>query len=403
MLTIAVAAIVVLAIALPIVVPPLAKSFAESAAAKHLGLNALVNLSLGYEWNSGPELVGKIRVHISDTPWKVRIDFGVGLGTYRADVQLPKTEFDQTDPLLVKVLDEIREKQPPSADGLSLTNLLFKGSIALSASVSRTRRKPVPVWKAEVPIRIDSAELTVDDKSFAASGIALTPAASGIADHVDISPLFLRASSLDADGFTLSNFHASVRADPKSVLVTEAGAETCDGKVNLYSLYLNPENLNAGFTLFVDNIDAGEILKHVKGFRGRASGRLHGKVRLFVKEGGKAIRLSDAFLYSTPGEVGKLEMSEPETVTDNLALAGIDEATRSNVANALTNLDYDVLRFDLKRLEGKNATLGVRIEGSATRGDQTVPVNLTINIHGELEQIINTGLGYSNKLKGKSK
>lgn len=403
LLTIVVAAIVVLAVALPIAVPPIAKSFAESAAAEHLGLNTSVNLSLGYEWNAGPELVGKIRARVTDTPWKVRVDFGVGFGTYHADVQLPKTEFDQTDPLLVKVLGEIRKKQPPSADGLSLTNLLFKGSIALSASVSRTRRKPVPVWKAEVPIRIDSAELTVEDKPFAASGIALTPAASGIADHVDISPLFLRASSLDADGFTLSNFHASVRADPKSVLVTEAGAETCDGKVNLYSLYLNPENLNAGFTLFVDNIDAGEILKHIKGFRGRASGRLHGKVRLFVKEGGKAVRLSDAFLYSTPGEVGKLEMSEPETVTDNLALAGIDEATRSNVANALTNLDYDVLRFDLKRLEGKNATLGVRIEGSATRGDQTVPVNLTINIHGELEQIINTGLGYSNKLKGKSK
>ena len=96
-------------------------------------------------------------------------------------------------------------------------------------------------------------------------------------------------------------------------------------------------------------------------------------------------------------------MAEPQTVTDNLAMAGIDQSTQDNVANALTDLDYSVLRFDLKRLEGKNATLGVRIEGSATRGELTVPVNLNLNVNGELEQIINTGLGFSNKLKGNTK
>ena len=66
---------------------------------------------------------------------------------------------------------------------------------------------------------------------------------------------------------------------------------------------------------------------------------------------GKAIRLSDAFLYSTPGETGKLKLADPTSVTDNLALAGLDEATRGNVADALTDLDYSVLRLNLKRGE----------------------------------------------------
>jgi len=73
------------------------------------------------------------------------------------------------------------------------------------------------------------------------------------------------------------------------------------------------------------------------------------------------------------------------------------------VSDALTDLDYKVLRFDLKRTDGKASRLSVQISGTATRGRTTVPVDLTINLNGELEQLINTGLGYSAKLKGKTK
>lgn len=386
------AAAIALALVVPVATPPIVKSVAEAKLAE-LGYPCTVEMKLGYGWNGGPELTGSLQTSVKDTPWKVFASFGAGFGTYHARVKLSKTAFSECDPLLAKIL----AAHPQAA----ITNLVFSGSVALDASVERTRRMPVPVWKVSMPIRVDAADLTMTNREIAAAGIALTPAASGIADHIDIAPLHLRASALSADGFTLTNIYASARADLKSVLVTEAGATTCGGKVSLYSLFLDPKNLNAGVTLFLDNIDAGDMLTHIKGFDGQASGRLHGKVRLFVKEGGKAIRLSDAFLYSTPGETGKLKMSEPETVTDNLALAGIDEATRGNVSNALADLDYSVLRFDLERLEGRNATLGVRIEGTATRGDLTVPVNLNININGELEQIVNTSLGYSNKLKGK--
>lgn len=383
-----------LAIALPLALPPVVRQIAESKLAE-FGYPSSVSLNLGYAWRKGPEIVGSLTASVIGTPWTVAADFGAGIGTYHAQVRMPKTAFAETDPLLARLLAE------HPATGVS--NLTFSGSVALSASVERTRRMPVPVWSAKVPVRLDRVGLSCETGDIAAEGIVLTPAASGLADHIDVAPLHLRAAALSADGFTLSNLSASARVDLKSILVTEAGATTCGGKVSLYSLFLDPKSLNAGFTLFLDNIDAGEMLAHIRGFTGHASGRLHGKVRLFVREGGKAVRLSDAFLYSTPGETGKLKMAEPQTVTDNLAMAGIDQSTQDNVANALTDLDYSVLRFDLKRLEGKNATLGVRIEGSATRGELTVPVNLNLNINGELEQIINTGLGFSNKLKGNTK
>ena len=387
-------ALVVLLVALPFAVPPLVQDLAVRKLAE-FGVPSAVKMTLGYVWHKGPEIAGTLAVSVNGTPWTVRADFGAGFGEYHARVKLPETRFSETDPLLADLL----RRYPVPA----VSNLTFSGSIALDASVERTRSLPVPVWTAKVPIRDVRIALVTDDKPIAIDGLSLAPGASGIASHLDIAPLFPRAASIAFDGFVLTNFSASVRATEKTLMVNEATAGFCGGKVSLYSVFLDPKKMNAGLTLFLDDVDAGEALTHFNGFRGDASGRLHGKIRLFVREGGKAIRLSDAFLYSTPGEGGKLRMENADAITDNLALAGFDDAARGNVATALNDLDYTVLRLDLKRLDGREATLGVRIEGTATRGGLTVPVNLTVNINGELEQIINTGLGYSNLLKGKQK
>lgn len=381
-------------VALPVVVPPIVENIVRSKL-HELGLtNPYARVSLGYCWRNGPGLAGKFTLTLLPS-WFIVAEFGASCCEWSASVKMPETSFTQDDDVLRALL----EKYPISA----VSNLTFSGSIALDAHAERTFHTPVPVWSAKLPIKNLSVDLTMEDKIYSVQGFSVTPAASGLTDHIDIATLRPRAKSITASGFELSDFHASVRVTDKAILVTEAAAGFCGGQVNLYSLFLNPKNLNTGFTLFLDDINAGEALAHFNGFSGEASGRLHGKVKLFVREGGKAIRLSDAFLYSTPGETGKLKLADPTSVTDNLALAGLDEATRGNVADALTDLDYSVLRLNLKRGEDRSATLSTTLRGTATRGDLSVPVDITLNFNGDLEQLINTGLNYSNLLKGKQK
>lgn len=387
------AAVATVAMVAPVVVPSVVKTVAEEKL-NELGFPAQVLMTLGYSWRNGPEISGTLRAALKDSPWRMTADFGAGFGTWHAHVSVPETAFSESESTVAKLLDNF----PLS----SISNLLFSGNVALDASVERTRAMPVPVWKAQAPIRDVSVSFMSDETSFAVDGLSVTLGASGIASHLDVAPAFLRAKAVEAAGFSLSNVTASILSSPQGLLVTEAGAKMCGGKVSLYSVFLNPQSLTAGLTLFLDNVDAGDVLSHFNGFRGEATGRLHGKTKLFLKDG-KRLRLSDAFLYSTPGETGKIKMDDASVVTDNLAIAGVDDAARANVANALSDLDYSVLRFDLKRKEGRVLALSVRVEGTATRGDVTVPVNLTLNFNGEIEQLINTGLGYSRKLKGNSK
>ena len=387
----AVTAVIVLSV-LPVAVPPIVESVIRLKVAEFGLPPACAKMSFGYCWRNGPGVHGKLKVVFPDSPWRVIAEFGASCSEWSAAVKMPETQFSENDVVIRTLL----EKHPVAA----ISNLTFSGSIALDAKAKRTFRTPVAVWSAKLPIRNLSAGFTVEEKPFEIEGFSVTAGASGIADHLDVAPLNPRARSISADGFVLTNFSASVRMSERALQVTQASAGLCGGTANVYSLTLNPKNLNAGFTLFIDDVETGEMLRHVRGFNGEASGRLHGKVRLFVREGGKAVRLSDAFLYSTPGETGKLKLRNAAAVTDSLALAGLDEAARNNVADALTDLDYSVLRLDLTRNRDRTATLSTTVRGTATRGKVSVPVDITLNFNGELEQLINTGLDYSNLMKG---
>ena len=386
------ATVLAVLVAIPVAVPPLVETIVRNKLGE-FGLDSNPKMSLGYCWRNGPGIAGKFDIALADSNWRVTADFGASCCEWSASVKMPETTFSESDPVLKSLL----AKYPPSA----VSNLTFSGSIAIDATAERTFQTPVPVWSAKIPVRNLSAGFAFDDKDYAVDGFSITPAVAGIAGYHEVNPMYPHAKSISANGFVMTNVFAAVWISEEGLLITQASAELCGGKVNLYSLFLDSKNLNSGFTLFIDDVEAGEMLRHVNGFSGEASGRLHGKVKLFIRNGGKSIRLSDAYLYSTPGETGKLKLANPESMTDNLALAGFDDAARANVADALTDLDYSVLRLNLRRGEGKSATLSTTVRGTATRGPVTVPVDLTLNVNGELEQLINTGLGYSNLLKGK--
>ena len=389
----AVTVVIVLSV-LPVLLPPIVETFVRSKVAE-FGLSASPRLSLGYCWRNGLGIAGTFEIALADSPWRVTAEFGASCCEWSASVKMDETPFSENDIVIRTLLG----KYPVTA----VSNLTFSGSIALDAKIERTFHLPVPTWTAKVPIRNLSAGFIFDDKAYSVEALTVTPAAEGIAGYHEVDPMYPHAKSISANGFVMTNFFAAVRVSEEGLLITQASAGLCGGKVNLYSLFLDSKNLNSGFTLFIDDVEAGEILDYVNGFSGEASGRLHGKVQLFIRNGGKSIRLGDAFLYSTPGETGKLKLDDPTPVTGNLAMAGIDEATRNNVTDALTDLDYSVLRLNLKRGEEKTATLSTTVRGSATRGKTSVPVDITVNFNGALEQLINTGLGYSNLLKGKQK
>lgn len=331
---------------------------------------------------------GDLRLSLDGTDWMLYADFsGTGAKDWRFNANVKEREISRDDPVLASVLSRLGS--PMTKD------LAFSGSFSLDAEGSCTPKRPVPAWSARGGVKnLDASLVTPGGTPVEISALRLRFGVDAIADHRDIAPMFPRADSVTAAGFVLSNAFASVRATERSYLVTEAGADCCGGELRLYSLFLDPEKLSAGATVFADGIDAGQVLSRLAYFRGQASGRLHGKMPFFLKDG-RELHIKNTYLFSTPGETGKMRIDDPKPILDNLALGGVPEAERGNLAKVLADLDYNVLKIELARGEdGEDSTLGIKIEGSATRGNTTVPVNLNIAFHGDVDEIVNLGLKF---------
>ena len=378
-------------LALPLVIPPIAEEIAQRELAR-FGVHADIRVRMGFCWTStGPGFSGSVRLKIPDSQWRVDADCTAALFQWHANVKLREAEFTELDVLVRKLL----EAYPVNA----VSNLAFSGKISFEAHADRTFSMPVPVWSATAKLHRLDADAMSADTPIVIEGLATTVSVSGMADRFDVKPIFLRAKTFAYGDLVLTNFFADVRVSDRRLLVTEAHAALCGGTASVFALRLNTETLNTGLTLYLDDIEAGQALTAFRGFKGTASGRLHGKIKMAWGGTRRKVRMREAFLYSVPGESGKIHLTDSSAVTDNLALAGIDEGNRRNVANALADLDYTVLRLYLNRIDDDSVTLGIRIEGNATRGSVSAPVVLNVALHGDLEQLINTGLNITGKGK----
>ncbi len=329
---------------------------------------------------------GNASLALDGTGWHLYADFAIaGKRDWRFNATISEHAISHDDQLLSGVLSRLA----PSV----ASNLVFSGSFALDAEGSCTKERPVPAWSARAALKgVDASFKAKDGTSIETKNLRLRLGVDAIANHRDIAPMFPRADSVSAAGFVLSNAFASVRATERSYLVTEAGADCCGGELRLYSLFLDPEKLSAGATVFADGVDAGEVLSHVSGFHGQASGRLHGKLPFSLRNG-RELHLKNAYLYSTPGETGKVRIEDSRPILDNLAMGGVSEDVRDNLSKALADLDYNILKVQLTRgNDGDDSSLAIKLEGSATHRETTVPVNIDVTFRGDLDQLVNTGM-----------
>lgn len=334
---------------------------------------------------------GDLSLALDGTDWRLYADFAAnGAKDWNFTANVKERTISQEDAVIAALLTRM-------APNIA-SNIVFSGTFSLDAEGSCTPKRPVAAWTVRGSLKdVDATYSLADEKRIDVDNLRVRFGVDGIANHKDIAPLFPRADAISAAGFTLSNVFASVRATERSYLVTEAGAECCGGELRLYSLFLDPEKLSAGATVFAEGVDAGEILAHISAFNGTATGRLHGKLPFFLKDG-KKLHLKDSYLFSTPGTTGTMRITNAQPILDNLAVAGVPEAERANLAKALANLDYKVLKVELVRGEdGEDSALALNIEGTSTCGKTTVPVKLDVTFHADLDLLVNTGMTISRR------
>lgn len=347
---------------------------------------------LGVTMTNGFALSCAGRAFLRDTPWTASFDFNATTNGWEAAAGIPQTEFTENTPVIAEILGRL-----PAMD---VKDLEFGGEVAASAKAYMTQDFPVPLWSATAGVTNLAASCsTISGAPVKIEGARMGAKISGIADHWDMAPSHPFIDTATIAGFRFDKVWAMLLIDPDGVMITESGSRFCDGNARIYAMRLNAESMDAGFTLLLDNIDAGAFLNSLPDFNGSATGRLHGKIPLAIHHG-ETLRFRNAYLYSAPGDVGKLQINDAAPITSNLAATGaLSEEECDNLARALANLDYNVLRLELTRDGRENDTLSVRVEGTSTQGKTTVPVKLEVGFHGAIETLVNLAIETTANIK----
>ncbi|MBR0198167.1 MAG: YdbH domain-containing protein [Kiritimatiellae bacterium] len=309
-------------------------------------------------------------------------------GEWQADIEVEPIRISEEDAYLASLLAKMKDP--------NIRKMNFDGTFSLTGHVEQTRKMPIPKWSIGGRLKnLDISMLASGDQPMRMENIRTSFGAAGIAEHSDISPMFVHVDLIeygrkgDKNGYVLTNGFASIRATETAFLVTEAGGEFAGGNIRLYSFFLDAKKLNAGVTMFIDGVDAGEILGHVKSFHGEATGGMRGKIPISLSDG--RVSIGECYLHTMPGEKGKFKLYDPAPITDNLQLAGQSKSDCDNVAKALANLDYTLLKLDLKPAGDGRSTLSLVIEGTAANSKVAVPVYLGVNFTGPVDELLDYG------------
>lgn len=243
--------------------------------------------------------------------------------------------------------------------------------------------------------RVRVADGNVRKGDLSVSGLALDMPFEWSVFFRTIERPVITFTQMKAGNVRLDAGHVAFQLTPQEVFVDRMEVERCKGSLNAYSVHLNIKNPKDTFVVYADRIDLGEALMMVMPFKGVMEGVLYGRFPVGFDDG--HVKLSTGFLYSLPGQGGKLKLNDPAPMVSLLKRAGIQGDVRQPLSKALSDMDFSAIRMELEPKTDGDAVLRMKLDGKSNYKEWPAPVALNLNLHGPLEELLNLGLDVSRK------
>ena len=182
---------------------------------------------------------------------------------------------------------------------------------------------------------------------------------------------------------------------PQELFVDRMEVGWCKGSLNAYSLHLDLKAPRDDFVVYADRIDLGEALMMVMPFKGMMEGVLYGRIPMGFDNG--RIKVSTGFLYSLPGQGGRLKLDDSRQMLSLLDKAGIRGDVQVPLSKALSDMDFNTFKMELEPGKDGDGTLRMKMAGKSNDRAWPAPVDLNLNLHAPLEELLNMGLNLSRK------
>lgn len=130
---------------------------------------------------------------------------------------------------------------------------------------------------------------------------------------------------------------------PDRILVEKSAFKWCNGHVYGQSARLSGNNPRHEFTFYGDRLHLASLLDQFGTLEAHGEGTVNGRIPLTIE--GKQIRVSDGFLFSTPGDGGTIRVTGTEIIT-----AGVPAGTAEHAQLMLARAALEDYRYDWVKL-----------------------------------------------------
>lgn len=221
-------------------------------------------------------------------------------GEIGARVQVPETALVSGDALY---------RMLPLALTLDVTG----GTVAATAAVTMRVGGAVAV---QGEARVNELSVRGDGGLWEVAGLDVDASFSGSAPDAWTAAGRIDVAHATAGKLVATQAEVLWRADVDEIFIERAQAEWCGGVVRVFAVHADAKRRSADLTLFIDQVQLGEILSLIRAVPGTGEGSLYGRLPLRYEQDG--LRLSDGFLYSLPGEGGHVRLHDTTLIEKTL-------------------------------------------------------------------------------------
>ena len=280
---------------------------------------------------------------------------------FSADAKL----FDAKDPMAKMNFTLLR---PDRAADIDLGNF-FAGSKGVKVNgklmLSGDLAADSSGIEGSIDLQVQNASVRTEKGKFAVEGIQMSLSIPELPKLRSAAGQHLVFSKIALGDLVATDGRIDFQIEsPQSFLIEKTHFIWCDGNVDTQSMRISPGVEDYRITFYCDRLNLAEVLEQFGAATAEGEGAVNGRIPLQYTNG--KIRFDDGFLFSTPGNGGKIHLKGTDILT-----AGIPPNTREYVQmelarEALKDYDYSWAKLNIAS-EGEELLLQMQMDGKPAR------------------------------------
>jgi hypothetical protein len=219
--------------------------------------------------------------------------------------------------------------------------------------------------KGSIDLQVQNANLRIKKDKFAIEGIQLSLSIPELSASRSAAGQHLVFSKIALGDLVANDGRIDFQIEsPRTFLIEKMQFIWCDGKVETQSIRISPAEENYLITFYCDRLKLAQVLEQFGAATAKGEGTVSGRIPLHYTNG--KIRFDDGFLFSTPGQGGKIYLKGTDILTAGMTPNTPQYAQMELAREALKDYDYSWAKLNITS-EGEDLLLQMQMDGKPAR------------------------------------